>query len=141
MAFNNGKSSIKETLHRFQFKPPQGFASWSKSATSDKYFVTFVAIWLAALLITLISVLFYFGSLPAQIPLFYSRVWGEQQLAPRAFIFLPLAGTLLLGLFDIATGITFHLQNRVMSYLLMGTASLVSILSAITVINIIRLFI
>lgn len=141
MNLANGKQSAENTFKRFKFNSPEKFVSWSKSATSDRYFVIFATVWFLALFISLIVVLLSFQALPTQIPLFYSRVWGEQQLAAKSFIFLPLAGTLLLGLFNFATGINFHFQNKVMSYLLIGTASLISILSAITVINIIRLIV
>ncbi len=115
---------------RFQFKPP-----------ADKYFQVFFLLWLIPLLITLILALFRFYSLPPQIPLFYSQVWGENQLANKEFLFLPIAGVFLLGIFNNALGIKFYTKDKILSYLLSGTASLVSLLGAITIVNILLLFI
>lgn len=39
--------------------------------------------------ITSILVVFFWQNLPNQIPLFYSKPWGEEQLAAREFIPLP----------------------------------------------------
>ena len=115
---------------RFQFKPP-----------SDKYFKMFFLLWIVPFLIMLILVVFKFFSLPPQVPLFYSRIWGENQLANKEFLFLPIAGVFLLGIFNNALGMMFYPKDKVMSYLLAGAASLVSILSTITIINILLLFI
>lgn len=128
-------------MTKFSFKPPERFTSWSRSAQSDKYFVAFLTVWVLAIITTLLTILFTYQSLPVQIPLFYSRVWGEGQLAARAFIFLPMTGAFLLGLFNLAIGVNFHQQDKIISYLLAGTASLIAILSAITTINIIRLLV
>lgn len=101
--------------------------------------MAFFVTWVLATTVTLIAILIVFRSLPPQIPLFYSRAWGEGQLATRMFIFLPMAGAFLLGLFNLAIGVNLHERDKIISYLLAGTASLVAILSAITTINIIRL--
>ena len=77
--------------------------------------------------------------LPPQIPLFYSRAWGEGQLATKQYIFLPIIGVLLLGVFNLGLAVSFPARDKVLAYLLAGTASLVGILSAITIFNIIRL--
>lgn len=130
---------VGELSRHLEFKPPERFSSWVKSAQADKYFVTFFFIWLVGLLGALVVILITFPSLPLQIPLFYSRVWGEKQLAERGFIYLPVVGSFLLGLFNITIGIHFHQRDKAITYLLAGTASLISVLSALTVVNIIRL--
>jgi hypothetical protein len=57
-----------------------------------------IAIIIADLLMA--GVFFYkFSSLPPQIPLFFSRAWGEDQLADIWFIFLlPVLAHLFIGL-------------------------------------------
>lgn len=127
------------TQRRFEFKVPPGFSTWSQSAKEDRFFILFLFPWVIPLLLSTIFILFRIGDLPNEIPLFYSRIWGVNQLALKQYIFLPVFGTVLLGIFDLGIAVNLHSQNRVQSYLLAGTASLVSILSLITIFNIIRL--
>lgn len=115
------------------------FSSWAQSAKTDKYFRTFFLIWIIPLLLTLGYILINYSNLPNEIPLFYSRLWGETQLADRILIFLPLGGSLLLGIFNISLATSYHERDKVLSYFLAGSASLVSLLSAITLINIVNL--
>lgn len=119
----------KIEIQRFDFK----------IETMDKYFLIFFAIWGLTLLLTLVTILTTYSRLPLEIPLFYSRIWGENQLAAKTFIFLPPSGAFFLGLFSNAVALHFLKIDKVMTYLLAGTASLIAILSAITIINIIRL--
>lgn len=105
----------------------------------DNIFKTFLILWLVPLVLTLIYILFYFRNLPTQIPLFYSRLWGESQLAARPYIFLPVAGTFLLGIFNFSLATSFHSKDKIFSYLLSGTMILLSFLAAITTFNIINL--
>ncbi len=113
--------------------------SLPQSAASDQYFRLLFFFWALPLLFTFIYCLVNFAGLPDQIPLFYSRSWGEAQLASRFLIFLPFGGTLLLGIFNLSLATSFHAGEKIFAYLLAGTAVLVSILSAITTINIINL--
>lgn len=121
------------------FNAGKDFSQWTHSATTDKYFRTFFLIWIIPLLLTLGYILINYSNLPNEIPLFYSRLWGEAQLANRTLIFLPLGGSLLLGIFNISLATSYHERDKVLSYFLAGSASLVSLLSAITVINIVNL--
>lgn len=121
-------------MAKFKFK-------FEKFETSkkDNIFKTFLILWLAPLVLTLIYILFYFRNLPAQIPLFYSRLWGESQLTARLYIFLPITGTFLLGIFNFSLAASFHSKDKIFSYLLSGTMILLSFLAAITTFNIINL--
>jgi len=117
----------------------QDLMAWSKSATSDKYFRWFFFIWSIPLILTILFTLINFGKLPQEIPLFYSRLWGESQLAKKILIFLPTGGTLLLGIFNLSLGASFQEKDKIIAYFLSGSAGLVSFLSAITIFNIINL--
>ncbi len=121
-------------MAKFKFK-------FEKFETSqkDNIFKTFFLLWLVPLILTLIYILFYFRNLPLQIPLFYSRLWGESQLAAKFYIFLPLVGTLLLGIFNFSLAASFHSREKVFSYLLSGTAMVISLLAMITTFNIVNL--
>lgn len=110
-----------------------------EEAKTDKYFRTFFYIWIIPLLLIIIFTVLNYTGLPKEIPLFYSRTWGDNQIAQKGFIFLPIGGTLLLGIFNLGLGANYLQKNIVISYFLAGCASLVSILSAITIFNIINL--
>lgn len=110
-----------------------------RTAFSDRLFWLFFGSWFLSIFISLIYILINFSSLPKEIPLFYSRVWGEEQLAKNIYIFLPVTGIFLLGIFDFGLAISWHSRDRVFSYLLFGTASLAAILVLVTTVNIINL--
>ncbi len=122
-----------------QFKVRESLAQWSQPAIADHFFVLFILLWLIPVILGMVVVAINYSSLPNQIPLFYSRVWGETQLAGKIFLFLPIGGTLLLGLFNLGLATSFHTKDKIFSYLLAGTASLVSALSFLAVVNITRL--
>ncbi len=122
-----------------QFSSSKKLTSWSQSATSDNIFRLFFILWLIPLIIIAVYTLFLFNKLPDEIPLFYSRTWGEAQLASRNYIFIPMAGSLLLGICNFGLAISFHINDKVSSYLLAGTATLVALLASLTTLNIIRL--
>ncbi len=114
-------------------------AGWSQSAFSDRFFWLFFLSWLLPLLVSLGYTVFNFTRLPLQIPLFYSRVWGETQLAKTIYIYLPSLGVFLLGIFDLSLAVNLHAKDRVFAYLAAGTSSLLAVLSLITTFNIVNL--
>lgn len=121
--------------HLGEFKPRQ----WSDSALRDRYFVFFLLGWFLPLIMVVIFVALNYSRLPYDIPLFYSRLWGGKQVARNIYIYLPCAGAFLLGLFNVGFATSAHGKDRVLAYLLMGGAALVSILAAITTFNIVNL--
>lgn len=129
--------SIKSLPKRFRVSERLG--DWSRSAFSDRVFLVFVFLWIAPILTVLLFSFWRYQDLPNQIPLFYSHVWGESQLAVRSYVFLPSAGVVLLGLFNLGLAISFHEKEKVLSYFLAGTAGLISVISAITIYNIVVL--
>lgn len=94
-------------------------------------------LWLAQILLIVISWRF----LPPQIPLFYSRPWGEEQLTtpPRLFIlpifsiFIYLANNTLLSFLS--------KEEKLISQILLFTVVLFNFLGLVTLIQIIRLVI
>ncbi len=117
----------------------QRISGWSQSAFSDRMFLAFLGAWLVPLVISAAYAMLNFGNLPLEIPLFYSRIWGEAQLAGNGYIFLPAVGSFLLGIFDFGLAISFHPKDRVFAYLLAGTSSLLAILTLVTTANIVNL--
>jgi len=82
------------------------------------------------------------SSLPAAIPLYYSRPWGANQLAPQIFIFLIPAISLAFLLLNLAFSLTFLKKNErflartgaafSLSFSLLGLITLLKIISIIT---------
>lgn len=129
-----------EFMAKFQnIKPAEVITNWYQNARADKFFWLFLVIWFVPISITILVTFFSINNLPLQIPLFYSRPWGQLQLAKTPYLFLPMAGAFLLGIFNFATSLALRQKSLVLSYLLEGAAALVSTLAAITVINIIIL--
>lgn len=128
------------SMARFQnIKPAITLTGWYQSVRQDRFFWLFFGVWLIPIIFSLIYTAVSFSNLPSQIPLFYSRLWGQSQLANNPYIFLPLVGTLLLGLFNFSVGASYHNRRPVLSYLLEGTAAVISLLAAITIFNIVNL--
>jgi len=122
-----------------KFKINPKISHWFHDALNDNLLRVFLALWLLPLISIILYSVIFVGKLPAEIPLFYSHLWGENQLAAKNFIFLPPLGSLLLGIFNFALAINNYSKDKVASYLLAGTATLISLLSSITIFNIINL--
>lgn len=105
----------------------------------DRFVLAFALVWAVPLVFITGYIFFTISSLPAEIPLFYSKVWGEGQLAQKNYIYLPILGAFFLGLVNIFISFILKNQEKLFTYLLMATASLLSILASITVFNIINL--
>lgn len=82
--------------------------------------------------------LIFWTKLPPQVPLFYSKPWGEEQLMPPVFLLLPLA---LSGFFLLANTFFISLlpENIFLRRALILAAAASSILASITVIRILFL--
>lgn len=82
-------------------------------------------------------IIFFFSRLPPQVPLYYSRPWGESQLAPTHHLFLLPGFSLLFLLINSALAVPFIEKNKFLSICLAWTNLIVSGLALITLIKII----
>lgn len=105
----------------------------------DKLAIGLIALWFLPLIICLVYAFLNYKFLSREIPLLYSRIWGENQLAPKNYIFLPIWGSFILGLFNIFLSYVFRETDKIYKYLLLASGAIVSILASITVIEIIEL--
>lgn len=97
--------------------------------------------WVAVLflLATVFLFVFFFQSLPAQVPIFYSKPWGQDQLAQPVFLVVPLflsVAFFLLNMF-LARRV-FGLQSFVKNVLIAGAIT-ASLLATITIVRIVLL--
>lgn len=77
--------------------------------------------------------------LPPEIPLWYSRPWGQERLASPWFLFLPLATAVLVYIINLMLIAKFASQHPMFTRVLLLTSLLVSCLSGAMVIRIVTL--
>ena len=91
-----------------------------KNPCRDSFCLWGVALSLSFLVLGAISLVFSWAKLPPQIPLFYSRPWGEEQLAPKyQIIFLP-AIALFIFLFNFFSSTQLFPKETLLSRILIG---------------------
>lgn len=93
---------------------------------------------LGSLVVALFFLAFFWPSLPPEIPLFYSKPWGESQLATHYFIALPLILSAVMLFASSILAQTVDGYPLIKKMLVFGSAS-ACVLAAITVIRIILL--
>lgn len=93
------------------------------------------------ILVQALIILFSLSFLPSQVPLFYSRPWGEEQLAHPLYLFiLPLANLVIFILNSILLSF-IEKKELLIRQILIICILLFNFLSLITLIQIIRLVI
>lgn len=132
-------SQQPQTGQRFNVKVNvKAVDNWTISARTDRLAVWATIIWGVFLIIPVIAFIYFQNQLPVQVPLYYSRPWGETQLVRRDWLLFLPAGTLLLGIFNINFAIALHESQRFLSRILFGVTAIVAILTALSVVNIIN---
>jgi hypothetical protein len=98
------------------------------------FFLPIILFFLTLLVITL-----HFSDLPPEIPLYYSKPWGEDQLTHPIVLFLLPVGSLVWFLITIALIALETYKYRVFAQLLLIFSSIVAILSSCAVFMILML--
>lgn len=81
----------------------------------------------------------YWKSLPPQVPLWYSKPWGDERLASPWFLFLPLVSSVVIYLVNLTAVVRFADNHPMFARVLLLTSMLISILSGFMVIRIVTL--
>lgn len=81
----------------------------------------------------------FFSSLPPQVPLFYSRPWGEEQLTTPLWLVILPAGSFFVLLLNNFLAIYFIRREKFLSWILMGTSLGTAMTSLIACLKIISL--
>lgn len=89
--------------------------------------------------ISILFLIFKWGRLPQEIPLWYSRPWGEDQLAHPAWLLLFPMASLAWYFFNAILGATVSRDNLIFLQSLYLTSLLLSILSCIALVKIVSL--
>lgn len=79
------------------------------------------------------------SSLPPQIPMWYSRPWGDERLATPWFLFLPLISAIIVYIMNLTVIVRVATDHPMFARVLLLTSLLVSLLSGIMVIRIVTL--
>lgn len=80
-----------------------------------------------------------YPNLPNQIPLYFSRPWGESWLAPLPFIFLLPSFSLITLLVNSSIALLIHRQWSLLAKLLLAFSLVFTILSSVSLYQIINL--
>lgn len=91
------------------------------------------------LLAQILALLAVWRSLPPQVPLFYSRPWGEEQLASPQTLWLLPGLSLAVTLTNFFTNLILTQKQAPLRQILSATSSVFSLLCLITLGQIIRL--
>jgi len=84
------------------------------------------------IVVQLATILLFYKNIPPQIPLFYSRPWGAEQLANKFNLFI-LPGTLFgLLITNLILTVLFLTKEKLLVKIFMATNILVSLLLGIT---------
>jgi len=91
------------------------------------------------IVIQLTVLIWQFGNLPQQVPLYYSLPWGEQQLVSTSTLFLIPTFSIVLYLVNHLFAVGYSQKNPLLSQLLIFTSLIVSFFFLLTLLKIIYL--
>jgi len=117
------------------FKPIANLGQFWQQSFNSKFFR-----WnLVFITIQLTLIIWQFGDLPQQVPLYYSLPWGELQLVSASTLFLIPTLSIVLFLINHLFAIGFSQKNPLLSQLLIFTSLIVSFFFLLTLVKIIFL--
>lgn len=114
--------------------------AFGTNLTGDRFSFLIFLFCVLSILACASLILVSWGKLPPQIPLFYSRPWGEAMLAPPAYLWILPAVAALSVITNYATS-NFLSQNRFLVRILTVFSLLVSLTILYTEVKIIALLI
>ena len=88
--------------------------------------------------ISFFLILFFWKRLPNKIPLFYSRPWGEEELAQPQFLYILPLGSLVMLLLDLAAAKILKAEGTIFAFIIWVT-TIFSFMAFFTLIRIIFL--
>jgi len=101
--------------------------------------VTFIRANFVLILFQIALVTFYFNHLPPEIPLYFSRPWGEAWLAGTSSIFFLPFFSILVTIINYLLALYFFQKKTLLSQLLVIFSSMFTLLSTASLIQIIHL--
>ncbi len=124
---------MKEPSNLFaNTKPKNNFFS-----LSDKILVSIVTTGLIMVLLSVLSLIIKWQNLPPQVPLFYSKPWGNEQLAAKPLLWSLPVLAVVIWLLDLTLIRTFLKNDEFLSRILAIFGVLAAILISITLVKIV----
>lgn len=112
---------------------------WIRS--NDKFLVAPTLVCALTIIFILLNFFIILSTLPDQIPLFYSRPWGETQLADKwQFLILP-ASLGVMGLVNLILASQLHTSQKALKRTVMLTVVLLSFMILVTSVKILLIFV
>lgn len=87
----------------------------------------------------IILIIWFFKDLPPEIPLYFSRPWGEAWLAPATLIVLLPLFSIFVALINYFLALFYYQKKALLSKLLVVFSFIISLFSTISIIQIFRL--
>lgn len=122
------------------FQSKFGFAVDYWKSISGNWVISIVNKFVAVLFIFSVAILVWrFTYLPADVPLWYSKPWGEEQFAHPVWLFLFPATILIFFFLNVYVSAKFSSKHLIFSQLLFTTSLIVAILSLVNLAKILFL--
>lgn len=99
-----------------------------KLILKDKFYIWSLIVIIILLLLQFLAIAFFYKYIPPQIPMFYSRPWGQEQLADKKFIFIFPLQLLLLLIVNYFLSAFFFLKEKLLSKFFIFGISLAAVL-------------
>jgi hypothetical protein len=129
---------LKRLKEKFSSILRKYFVSWN--TLSGNRIIRYAAYTsIACWIISMIVIFVFWGKLPPQVPLWYSRPWGLERLAHPGWLFLLFGSGILFTIINIIITAHVLMEHLVFSQLLFLTSLFVSVLSLITLVEIMYL--
>lgn len=94
---------------------------------------------LVSILVAFLVLLIFFRRLPPEVPLWFCRPWGQDRLASPSWLFLLPAVSFVWYVVDVLFIMYLTAEYLVFSQILIGSSTLVAILSLISLVKIIAI--
>lgn len=122
------------------FQPKLGFAVEYWKSVSGNWVISIVNKFVAVLFIFSVAILVWrFAYLPADVPLWYSKPWGDEQFAHPLWLFLFPVTILIVFFLNIYVSAKFSSKHLIFAQLLFATSLIVAILSLVNLAKILFL--
>ncbi|HBP51617.1 MAG: hypothetical protein US68_C0003G0048 [Candidatus Shapirobacteria bacterium GW2011_GWE1_38_10] len=89
----------------------------------------------------IVLIIWFYNQLPPEIPLFFSRPWGESWLSPTSSIFILPLFSLITFLTNYFIALYFYQKKLILSQLLVIFTFIISLFSTVSLLKIISLVI
>lgn len=106
---------------------------------NDKFFMWSARIGIVLQTGLFILIFITWKKIPPFIPLFYSLPWGEEQLAPKMGLVILVCGLSLIYFTNMSLSYFLLKRSRFLAHVLLSSSALITILTAITVSEILLL--